>query len=344
MMVRIVFACFLIFQVLSTYSLAEPLINEDIRIVVGSTSTGGDTYQSATIVAKELEKKLGVKITVDAAGVTKSFATIDKTGADGKTLMFFHDSAYLPYLYGVKGLKDIFTNYRIGPLVAINPGNAYLVPKSTPYSSIHDVIEACGRGTKVRVAIQPGGTSEIGYTALKHAIKAKYPGQEDNLVRVVSGSQKEKDKALFAGEADMINGSIQASEKYATLPVYDRKAMRFVWLTSRAKIMEKANPEGYGKITRKELLQSVEPYTWIPYDKKSNFTFDKEFFFIYNNAISDEIVAYLDNALMEIYSEGKIQEEQKKSFFIPNYMPSKKAAGYLKDKRDYMASIIKGLQ
>lgn len=344
MIFRIIFFCLLMSQALSSAGLAKSPIAGDIRIVIGSSSTGGDTYQSSAIVAKALEEKLGVKVTVDAAGITKAFATIDETGADGKTLMIFHDHAYLGYLYGINGLKDLVTNYRIGPLLAINPGNAYLVPKSTPYWSIHDVIDACGMGHKVRVAIQPGGTSEIGYTALKHAVKVKYPGQEKNLVRVVSGSQAEKDKTLFDGEADLINGSIQANAKYATLPVYDRKAMRFVWLTARMETMEQANPEGFGKITRAELLEHMEPYSWVPYDRKTNFTFDKEFFFIYNKNIRNDIVSYLDKVLAEIYGEGKIQDVQKKSFFIPNFKPSGESAVYLEKKRDYMAGIIKGLQ
>lgn len=67
--------------------------------------------------------------------------------------MIFHDQAYLGFLYGVKGYFDIFEKYKIGPAIAINPGNAYLVPKNSPYKSVEDIIDACGKDAKVRVAI-----------------------------------------------------------------------------------------------------------------------------------------------------------------------------------------------
>ncbi len=343
MIFRIIFFFLFISQGLSCAGLAKSPIDGDIRIVIGASSTG-DTYQSSTIVARAMEEKLGVKVTVEAPGLTEAFTAIDKAGDDGKTLMIFNDQAYLNFLYGVKGLKDLIGNYRIGPLLAINPGIAYLVPKSTPYASIQDVIDACGAGTQVRMAVSPGSVSEVGYTALQHAIKVKYPGREGNLIRVVSaGAQKEKNKQLFEGKADLISGSVQINEEFTKLPVYDRRAMRFVWLTSRAEMMQRANPDGFGKTSRDELMKNMEPYIWIPYDRKTNFTFDKEYFFIYNKNISNEIVAYLDKVLADIYSEGKIQEMQKKSFFIPNFSPSSDAEIYLKNKRDFMETIINGL-
>ncbi len=344
MMVRILFTCFILFQVLLSFAQAKGPIDGDIRIVITASLTG-DTFQSSSIVTKALEEKLGVKITIDSPGVAEAFAALEESGADGKTLMIGNDQAYLGFLYGVKDRKDLFGNYRIGPLLAINPGIAYLVPKSTPYASIHDVIDACGAGTQVRMGVTPGTVSEIGYTALKHAIKAKYPGREGNLIRVFAAqAQKTKNKALFEGKADLISGSVQVNEKFTKLPVYDRQGMRFVWLTSRAEMMQHANPQGFGKTSRDELMRYMEPYIWIPYDRKTNFTFDKEYFFVYNKNISNEIVNYLDKVLKEIFTEGKIQEVQKESFFIPNFKPSAEAATYLKKKRDFMTTIIKGLK
>ncbi len=331
-------------QVSVCCALAQSPIAGDIRIVIGSTSPKGDTYLSAATLQKSLEKKIGVKVTLDAVGYKKAFEAIQSAGEDGTTLMVFHDYAYLGYLYGVDGFKDPFQSYTVGPLLAINPGNAYLVPKSTPYWTIHDVIDACGNGTKVRIAIQKGGVSEIGFTALQHAIKVKYPGKEHNLVAVESGSQKEKNQLLFEGKVDLIYGTVVGNEKYTKLPVYDPKAMRFVWLTSRMKMMELANPEGFGKTSRDSLLKFMEPYTWVPYDLSSNFTFDKEYFFLYNKNIKPDIVSYLDQVLTELYAEGEVVKLQKDSFYIPNFMPSTKAQDYLKKKSEYIKGIIAGLK
>lgn len=323
---------------------ADKLIEGNLRIVIGSKSTGGDTYQNSSIVAQALEKKLGVNVKVDAVGATAAFRTIEHTGSKGNTIMIFHDQSYLGYLYGVSGYEDIFAKYIVGPTVAINPGNAYLVPKKSPYKNVDDVIEACGKGTRVRVAIQPGGVSEIGYSAMKNAVKMKYPGKEGNLVAVNTGSQADKNQLLFQGQADVINGSVQANEQYTRLPADDQKAMRFIWLTARRQTIEQANPEGMGKTSREDLLKFVEPNVVVPMDDKHNFTFDKEFFFLYNKDMSPEIVAYLDKALSEIFAEGKIQEVQKKAFFIPNFLPSAKAQAHLKEKMAAYKKIIEAIR
>jgi tripartite-type tricarboxylate transporter receptor subunit TctC len=323
---------------------ADSVIKGNLRVVIGSKSTGGDTYQNSSIVAEALSKKLGINVKVDATGASSAFQALDRAGVRGNTIMIFHDQSYLGYLYGKKGYFDIFSKYIIGPSIAINPGNAYLVPKNSPYQTIEDVIDACGKGTKVRVAIQPGGVSEIGYTALKNAIGIKYPGKEVNLVAVNTGSQSSKNQLLFDGQADLINGSVQANEQYTRLPSDDQKAMRFVWLTARESTIKEAPVEGMGETTREQLLKFVDPIANVPFDDKSNFTFDKEFFFLYNKDFDPKAIAEIDNALTEIYASGEIQKVQKKSFFIPDFMPSKEAGKYFKDKMERYKKIISSMK
>ena len=276
-------------------------------------------------------------------GASAAFKTLRRL-SDGNTIMIFHDQSYLGYLYGVKGYFDIFEDFTVGPTVAINPGNSYLVPKKSPYKTIEDIIQACANGTKVRVAIQPGGVSEIGFSALKNAIKLRYPGKEGNLVAVNTGSQADKNQLLFDGQADLINGSVQANEQYTQLPADDQKAMRFVWLTARDATIKQANPEGFGDTNREQLLAYVSPNASVTQDGKKDFTFDKEFFFLYNKKMSPELVDLFDKALREIYAEGKIEDVQKKSFFILNFKPSAEAAVYLKDKMDQYSVIIDSIK
>jgi tripartite-type tricarboxylate transporter receptor subunit TctC len=322
---------------------AQKLIKGNVRVVIGSKSTGGDTYQNSSIIAEELAKKLDVNVKVDAVGASAAFKALGRK-ADGRTIMIFHDQSYLGYLYGVKGYVNIFEEYIVGPTVAINPGNAYLAPKSSPYNTIKDVIDACGQGTKVRVAIQPGGVSEIGFSALKNAVKITYPGMEEHLVAVNTGSQADKNQLLFDGQADVINGSVQANEQYTRLPAEDQKAMKFLWLTARNQTIAQANPEGMGETNREELLTFVEPAASVTQDGTKNFTFDKEFFILYNKDMTQELVDYYDQALTEIFADGNIQETQKKSFFIPNFQPSADAQAYLKNKMDTYRTIINAIK
>lgn len=315
----------------------------NIRVVIGSTSTGGDTYQNSTIVVDKLAEQLDLNMKVDAVGASSAFRTLDRDSR-GNTLMIFHDQSYLGYLYGVEGYDNIFEKYTVGPTVAINPGNAYLVPKDSPYETLDDIIAAVGDGEEVRVAIQPGGVSEIGFSALKNAISIEHPGQEDNLVAVNTGSQSDKNQQLFDGQADLINGTVQANEQYTRLPEDDQKAMRFVWLTARQDTIEQAPEEGLGQTTREQLLEYVEPNVHVTMGDDETFTFDKEFFFLYNKDMDPAIVDQIDEALTEIYAEGEIQEVQKNSFFIPNFKPSEEASEYLQEKMSRYEEIIENIQ
>ncbi|MBB3230412.1 ABC transporter substrate-binding protein [Halomonas stenophila] len=321
---------------------ADGPLRGNVRVVIGSTSTGGDTYQNSSIVVDALAEKLDLNMKVDAVGASSAFRFLDRDPR-GNTLMIFHDQSYLGYLYGVEGYDNIFEKYTIGPTVAINPGNAYLVPKDSPYENLDQIIAAVGDGEEVRVAIQPGGVSEIGFSALKNAIAIEHPGSEDNLVAVNTGSQADKNQQLFDDQADLINGTVQANEQYTRLPEDDQKAMRFVWLTARQSTIEEAPEEGLGQTSREQLLEYVEPNVTVTMGDE-NFTFDKEFFFLYNKDMDPAIVEQIDEALTEIYAEGEIQQVQKNSFFIPNFKPSDEAAEYLENKMSAYEGIIENIQ
>jgi tripartite-type tricarboxylate transporter receptor subunit TctC len=318
---------------------ADGPLRGNVRMVTGSSSTGGDTYQNSAIIADALSKALDMNIKVDAVGVSEAFKALERDSR-GNTIMMFHDQADLGNLYGVNGYEDPFETYIIGPTVAINPGNAYLVPKDSPYQTIEDIIQAAANDTRVRVAIQPGGVSEIGYSALKNAVRLRYPGKEGNIAAVNTGSQADKNQLLFDAQADLINASVQSEEQFTRLPAEDQKAMRFVWLTARHETIEQASPEGLGDLSREDLLQYVVPNVTVEMEGGENFTFDKEFFLLYNKETDPEIIQQIDETLAEIYAEGEIQ---KKSFFIPNFMPSAEAQAHLQAKRDEYEGIINAL-
>ncbi|MEC8579717.1 MAG: ABC transporter substrate-binding protein [Pseudomonadota bacterium] len=335
----------LLAAVSATALLAQPVtafaqdLPRNIRMVIGSTSTGGDTYQNSAIVAEALSEKLGVNIKVDAVGSSEGFKALSRDKR-GTTIMIFHDQAYLGNLYGRQGYDDPFENYAVGPTVAINPGNAYLVPANSPYQSMEDILKAAEAGTKVRVAIQPGGVSEIGFSAMKNAAKVRAPGSEENIVAVNTGSQSDKNQAMWDGLADVINGSIQANEQFTQLSTDDQKAMRFVWITARPATLGQAPEAGMGGTTRDDMLAYASPQTSVTLDGTEDFTFDKEFFMLFNKDMDPAIAEKIDTALSEIFAEGAIQERQKGSFFIPNYLSIKDANEHLLKKRNTYGKVI----
>ncbi|TNF17902.1 MAG: ABC transporter substrate-binding protein [Rhodobacteraceae bacterium] len=311
----------------------------NVRMVIGSTSTGGDTYQNSAIIADALAAHLGINVKVDAVGATEAFKALARDKR-GNTIMIFHDQSYLGNLYGVTGYDDPFEGYTVGATVAINPGNAYLVPCTSPYQSMDDILKAAEAGERVRVAIQPGGVSEIGFSAMKNAARVRAPGSEANLVPVNTGAQSDKNQAMWDDLADVINGSIQANEQFTQLPQDDRKCMRFVWITARAETLEQAPEAGMGGTTRDDMLKYASPQTSVTLDGEKDFTFDKEFFFLFNKEMDPGVIAQIDTALTEIFAKGEIQERQKEAFFIPNFLPSEAAQQHLGDKRDTYRKVI----
>ncbi|MFS4438179.1 hypothetical protein ACMA5I_08190 [Paracoccaceae bacterium GXU_MW_L88] len=311
----------------------------NVRMVIGSSSTGGDTYQNSAIIADALAEKLGINIKVDAVGVGEAYKALSRDSR-GTTIMMFHDQAYLGNLYGVTGYADPFEDYIVGPTVATNPGNAYLVAKDSPYQTMEDILTAAENGERVRVAIQPGGVSEIGFTAMKNAARVRAPGSEENIVAVNTGSQSDKNQSMWDDLSDVINGSIQANEQFTQLADDDQKAMRFVWITARPETLEQAPEAGMGDTDRAALMSYASPEASVTLDGDQDFTFDKEFFMLFNKDMEPAMIEQIDTALTEIFAEGAIQERQKESFFIPNFRPTSEAQAHLQEKRDTYENVI----
>lgn len=335
--------------VAGTVMLAQPLmataqdLPRNIRMVIGSTSTGGDTYQAASIVADALSEQLGVNIKVDAVGPAEAYKALGRDKR-GTTIMLFHDHAYLGNLYGVAGNPDPFDGYVVGPTLTINPGNAYLVAKNSPYQTMDDILTAAANGERIRVAIQPGGVSEIGFTAMKNAARVRAPGSEENIVPVNTGSQADKNQAMFDGLADVINGSIQANEQFTALPEDDQKAMRFVWLTATPETLANSPEAGMGSLTRDDMMKYAAPETSVTLDGSEDFTFDKEFFLIYNKDMDPAMMQAVDDGLAAVYEKGDIQDRMLEAFFIPDYQPMAEGSAHLQAKRDTYREVINSLK
>ena len=314
----------------------------NLRMVVGSKSTGGDTYQASSIIADALGKQLNINVKADPVGATEGFKALDRDDT-GATIMMFHDQAYLGYLYGQKGYDDLFANYKVGPTVATNPGNAYLAKKGSKFNSMAKIFEAAKNGEKVRVAIQPGGVSEIGFSAIRNAAKVQNPGSEANIVRVNTGDQASKNQAMWDNLADVINGSIQSNEQFTQLPADDQKSMEFVWITASPDTLAQAPEAGMGKLTRDDMLKYAAPKVNVPLEGGKDFTFDKEFFIVYNKNMDDALIKKIDDALAAVYKDGKVQETLKASFFTPDFRPSAQAQKALKQKADTYDQVLKNI-
>ncbi|WP_436371624.1 tripartite tricarboxylate transporter substrate-binding protein [Cytobacillus sp. BC1816] len=299
-----------------------------VRVLIGSTSNGGDTYQIADLISRNIEKTLDTNMKVDAVGSERAFNELTKSKNDGSEVMFFHDMAYLGVEYGSFGDEHELENWTIGPVVATNPGNAFLAKADAPFNTMADSAEWLKDNPyeTVTVAIEAGGVSQIGFDGYYLWVKEEY-GQEvaDRIKVYVTGSQKDKDQALWDGNVDIIHGSIGSNNEYTKEGVEDKIKMKFLGLTAGERV------EGYDIPTFAEQGIKVNG---------KEFVFDKEFFFILPKDIDPNFVDALDKAVAEAVENEDYQSDLLKSAYLANYVPADQSEDYLLEKRETLRYII----
>ncbi|SFP72339.1 tripartite tricarboxylate transporter substrate-binding protein [Salibacterium halotolerans] len=299
-----------------------------MRVVIGSTSTGGDTYQNAEAVSRYAEDILNTNMQVDAVGGVQAFDALSSASNDGSTVMFFHDMAYLGVEYGSFDQSNKLENYTIGPMVSTNPGNAFLASADAPYDSMAESAEwlSSNPNEEITVAIQAGGVSEIVFNGYYLWVQEEYGEEVSNRIKAyVTGSQQDKDQALWDDNADIIHGSIGANNQYTKDGVEDQVKMKFLGITAGERV------EGFDIPTLAEQGITVGG---------EEFTFDKEFFFLLPKDVNENVVTALDNAVSQVVENEDYQSDLNNNAYTPNYMPSDEAEEYLLDKRETMRSII----
>ncbi|WP_221563195.1 tripartite tricarboxylate transporter substrate-binding protein [Alkalihalobacillus sp. TS-13] len=300
-----------------------------IRLVIGSTSTGGDTYQNADTISRYLEDPLGTNIKVDAVGAVRAFQELGKAKNDGSTVMFFHDMAYLGVEYGSIQENNKLENWTIGPVVSTNPGNAFLAKGDAPYDTMAESAEWLKNNPDetITVAIESGGVSEITFDGYYLWVKEKYGTEvSDRIKAYVTGSQEDKNQALWDGNADIINGSIGGNNEYTKDGVEDDIKMKFLGITAGKRV------EGYDIPTFAEQGITVNG---------KEFVFDKEFFFLMPKDVEEDFASKLDKAVAEVEENPDYAKDLGKNAYITNYVPAEEAKDYLREKRATFQNIIK---
>ncbi|MFC4323531.1 tripartite tricarboxylate transporter substrate-binding protein [Litchfieldia salsa] len=299
-----------------------------VRVVIGSTSTGGDTYQNADAISRFLEEPLGTNMKVDAVGANRAFDELASAKNDGSTVLFFHDMAYLSVEYGTLDEKYSLENWTAGPIVAINPGNAFLAKSDAPYNTMAESAEWLkdNPSESITVAIEAGGVSEIIFDGYYLWVKEEYGTEVSDRIKVyVTGSQSDKDQALWDGNADIIHGAIASNVQYTEDGVEDQIKMKFLGVTSAERV------EGYDIPTFAEQGIKVNG---------KEFTFAKEYFFLLPKDIDEDFLNKLDKAAAEVAKDAKYAEDLEVNSYYVNYIPAAEAKEYLIEKKNTMKSII----
>ncbi|SFE38079.1 Tripartite-type tricarboxylate transporter, receptor component TctC [Lentibacillus persicus] len=299
-----------------------------VRVLIGSTSTGGDTYQNADAVTRYMEKAMDTNMKVDAVGALRAFDELSKADDDGSTIMFFHDMAYLGVEYGSFDQEHELENWTIGPVVATNPGNAFLTSGDAPYDTMAESAEWLNENPDetITVAIESGGVSEVVFDGYYLWVKEEYGTEvSDRILAYVTGSQEDKNQALWDGNADIIHGSIGANNQYTEDGVENKIKMKFLGITAGERV------EGFDIPTFAEQGITVNG---------KEFVFDKEFFFLMPKNIDENFASKLDEAVTQVAENEDYAADLKKNTYVVNHKPADEAKEYLMEKRDNFRYII----
>ncbi|WP_313164628.1 tripartite tricarboxylate transporter substrate-binding protein [Sedimentibacter sp.] len=298
-----------------------------VRVVIGSTSTTGDSYIIADMAMRYLSKALEADTKVDAVGAGPAFEAISTAKPDGTTVMMFHDMTYLGISFGAFDEKYALENMVVGPRIGLNPGALFAASASAPYDDMKEMVDylVANPDKIVRVAVEAGGVSHIGFISYYDWVVREY-GQDvaDRIRVIVGGSTAEKSQMLWDGNADVIFADYSSLVQYTEEGVEDKLKMKFVGLLDEI--------DGTDAPTFKEL--------GVTLDGKP-FVFSKEFIIYLPKDMPQELVDQLDAAALEISKDSAFISDMEKLKYKVAYMPSDETKTHITEKRDSLDSLIK---
>ncbi|MBQ7615995.1 MAG: hypothetical protein IJU77_13190 [Butyrivibrio sp.] len=193
------------------------LKGQNVRVVIGSTSTSGDSYMVADIVTRYLSKEMGFNGKVDAIGNAAALDEIANAKGDGKTVMMFHDMTFMSVLFGAVDEKYSLENMTVGPRIGQNPGGCFGAAAESPYASLSEITSYLKENPDKTVAfnIEAGGTSHIAFSAYYLDVLDKEGDAVASRIKaIVGGTTAEKLQRLWDRNADVIYGDTSSFEQY----------------------------------------------------------------------------------------------------------------------------------
>lgn len=305
---------------------ANTFAGKNIRVVIGSTSTAGDSYLIAETVSRHLAKALGANMKVDAVGAAVALEAMRTSKPDGNTIMMFHDMTYLGVSF--KAYEDIYKleNMVVGPRIAQNPVAAWATYLDAPFNNmvqIADYLKA-NPSAIVRFACEAGGVSHIGFISYYEWVKEKYgAGVASRIVVVLGGSTGDKIQKLIDRNADVIFADYTSLLDYTKTT--DRKiAMKFVGLLD--------NVEGV----------SVPSYADLGITGKDRkpFRFSKDFLIYLPKNFPADLLAELDAGMATVSADPQFKADLAKMSYRPAFLNSADAKKFIYNKRDSLQSLI----
>ena len=300
-----------------------------VRIVIGSTSTSGDSYMVAETVNRYLQKYLNCNSKVDAVGANEALNAIATAKPDGLTMMIFHDMTYLGVLFDT--YEDIYAleNMVIGPRVGQNPGSCFAAKADLPYNDMKEIAEYLKANPEetCRVAVEAGGVSHVGFVAWYMWGKDNYGEEVAKRIRViVGGSTDKKLQMIWDGNCDVLFADYSSLLQYTQEGVDAQLAVKFTGMLDKIPGVEDVPVMGDLGITL-----AGEP-----------FYFSKDFLIYLPKGTPQEVVDELDAAMAKVAEDPEFIADMEKLTYTPNVLSSKDASEFIYAKRDNIAGLISG--
>ncbi|MDY6305734.1 MAG: tripartite tricarboxylate transporter substrate-binding protein [Oribacterium sp.] len=308
---------------------ASSLKGQNVRVLIGSTSTSGDSYMMADLVTRYLSKYMGFNGKVDAVGNSTALETITSAAGDGKTVLMSHDITYMSVLFGAVDEKYALENMTIGSRIGRNPGGCFGAAKSSGWTSLSDVTKYLKDNPDKTVSfnIEAGGTSHICFVAYYLDVKAKEGDEVASRIKaIVGGTTAEKLQRLWDRNADVIYGDTSAFQQYTEDGVQDQLAMNM--FDSGSKV------EG---VTINSMADDG-----IEFDGKA-FDFPKDFAMYFPKDMDANVLKEYEEAMKKVDADPDFQADMKKLFYTPLSADDSAldaSQKFIMDKRETCKEII----
>lgn len=207
---------------------ASSLKGQNVRVVIGSTSTSGDSYMIADLVTRYLSEEMGFNGKVDAIGNAAALDEIKNAKGDGKTVMMFHDMTFLSVLFGSVDESYSLENMTVGPRIGQNPGGCFGAAAEDNWNNLSEVTQYLidNPDKTVSFNIESGATSHLCFVAYYLYVQETYGDEVAGRIKaIVGGTTAEKLQRLWDRNADVIYGDTSSFQQYTEDGVEDQLKM-----------------------------------------------------------------------------------------------------------------------
>ena len=304
------------------------LKGQNVRVVIGSTSTSGDSYMIADIVTRYLAKEMGFNGKVDAIGNSDALSVIQESKGDGKTVMMFHDMAFMSVLFGAVSDDYALENMTVGPRIGQNPGGCYGTPEEKEYKSLDEITKYLKENPKETVSfnIEAGGTSHIAFCAYYLNLLDEEPDVAKRVKVIVGGTTAEKLQRMWDRNTDVIFGDVSAFEQYTKDGVDKQLKMNMFGSVSKVNGVD---------IT--SMAEEGVTYNGKPFD------FAKDFAMYFPKDMDASVLAEYEAAMQRVTENPEFIAEMNKLYYIPlsaNEVTVDASKKFIYEKRDMCQQII----